>query len=94
LLSPPPAPAASITWRRVLDTNDRFLRAITIGQGPAEKGQTRSTGFDIAVASGGAAPAGRGGPPGQHWWPVCAVLRCRRAAAVDVPLCPAAAALL
>ncbi|KAK2080069.1 hypothetical protein QBZ16_002465 [Prototheca wickerhamii] len=25
---------ATITWRRVLDTNDRFLRAITIGQGP------------------------------------------------------------
>lgn len=22
----------SITWKRVLDTNDRFLRAITVGQ--------------------------------------------------------------
>lgn len=42
---------ASITWRRVMDTNDRFLRGITIGQGPAEKGMTRQTGFDIAVAS-------------------------------------------
>ncbi|KAL4441199.1 hypothetical protein ABPG77_011436 [Micractinium sp. CCAP 211/92] len=42
---------ATITWRRVLDTNDRFLRGITIGQGPAEKGMTRQTGFDIAVAS-------------------------------------------
>ena len=41
----------SITWRRVLDTNDRMLRQITIGQGPEEKGFTRSTGFDIAVAS-------------------------------------------
>src|ERR1700686_3221488 len=41
----------SITWRRVLDTNDRMLRQITIGQGPEEKGLTRSTGFDIAVAS-------------------------------------------
>ncbi|KAL4452211.1 hypothetical protein ABPG75_007873 [Micractinium tetrahymenae] len=41
----------SITWRRVMDTNDRFLRGITIGQGPAEKGMTRQTGFDIAVAS-------------------------------------------
>jgi len=41
----------SITWRRVVDTNDRFLRAITIGQGPAEKGFTRETGFDITVAS-------------------------------------------
>jgi formyltetrahydrofolate synthetase len=41
----------SITWRRVVDTNDRFLRAITIGQGPAEKGRTRETGYDITVAS-------------------------------------------
>lgn len=41
----------SITWRRVVDTNDRFLRTITIGQGPAEKGFTRETGFDITVAS-------------------------------------------
>jgi formyltetrahydrofolate synthetase len=41
----------SITWRRVLDTNDRMLRQITIGQGPEEKGFTRSTAFDIAVAS-------------------------------------------
>ena len=41
----------SITWRRVLDTSDRLLRKITIGQGPEEKGLTRVTGFDIAVAS-------------------------------------------
>jgi formyltetrahydrofolate synthetase len=41
----------SITWRRVLDTNDRMLRGITIGQGPEEKGFTRATGFDISVAS-------------------------------------------
>ncbi len=41
----------SITWRRVVDTNDRFLRTITVGQGPAEKGFTRETGFDITVAS-------------------------------------------
>jgi len=41
----------SITWRRVVDTNDRMLRQITIGQGPEEKGMTRVTGFDIAVAS-------------------------------------------
>src|SRR5579862_4053556 len=41
----------SITWRRVLDTNDRMLRQITIGQGPEEKGFTRVTGFDITVAS-------------------------------------------
>lgn len=41
----------SITWRRVVDTNDRFLREITIGQGPEEKGRTRRTGFDITVAS-------------------------------------------
>ncbi|HEV2425704.1 MAG TPA: formate--tetrahydrofolate ligase [Terriglobia bacterium] len=42
---------ASITWRRVMDTNDRMLRQITIGQGTEEKGMTRVTGFDITVAS-------------------------------------------
>ncbi|KAJ3312622.1 hypothetical protein HDU93_004967, partial [Gonapodya sp. JEL0774] len=42
---------ATITWQRVLDTNDRFLRRITVGQGPQEGGRTRQTGFDIAVAS-------------------------------------------
>ncbi len=41
----------TITWRRVTDTNDRMLRGITIGQGPAEKGRTRETGYDITVAS-------------------------------------------
>jgi formyltetrahydrofolate synthetase len=41
----------SITWRRVVDTNDRMLRQITVGQGTEEKGITRSTGFDMAVAS-------------------------------------------
>jgi formyltetrahydrofolate synthetase len=41
----------SITWRRVVDTNDRFLRQITVGEGPEEKGMTRTTGFDITVAS-------------------------------------------
>ncbi|KAF0386120.1 FTHFS-domain-containing protein [Gigaspora margarita] len=41
----------TITWQRVIDTNDRFLRRITIGQNSTEKGQTRSTGFDISVAS-------------------------------------------
>ncbi|GFR43990.1 hypothetical protein Agub_g5136 [Astrephomene gubernaculifera] len=42
---------ASITWRRVIDTNDRFLRSITVGQGTEERGQTRGTGFDITVSS-------------------------------------------
>jgi len=42
---------ATITWRRVIDTNDRMLRGITVGQGPEEKGHTRETGFDISVAS-------------------------------------------
>ena len=41
----------TITWRRVLDTSDRFLRGITIGMGAEEKGFTRETGFDITVAS-------------------------------------------
>lgn len=42
---------SSITWRRVMDVNDRFLRKITIGQGPEEKGMVRETAFDISVAS-------------------------------------------
>ncbi|KAI3520442.1 hypothetical protein L1887_09864 [Cichorium endivia] len=41
----------SITWRRVMDVNDRFLRKITVGQGPDEKGMVRETAFDISVAS-------------------------------------------
>jgi len=42
---------ASITWKRGIDTNDRFLREITIGQSPTEKGMERRTGFYISVAS-------------------------------------------
>ncbi|XP_071372879.1 monofunctional C1-tetrahydrofolate synthase, mitochondrial [Centroberyx affinis] len=42
---------SKVTWQRVLDTNDRFLRKITVGQASTEKGQMRETGFDIAVAS-------------------------------------------
>jgi methylenetetrahydrofolate dehydrogenase (NADP+)/methenyltetrahydrofolate cyclohydrolase/formyltetrahydrofolate synthetase len=42
---------STITWRRVLDVNDRHLRGITVGTAPTEKGQTRETGFDISVAS-------------------------------------------
>jgi len=34
-----------------MDTNDRFLREITIGQSPTEKGKERRTGFYITVAS-------------------------------------------
>ncbi|CAD6908428.1 unnamed protein product [Tilletia controversa] len=41
----------TLTWNRVVDTNDRFLRAITVGQAPTEKGHERKAGFDIAVAS-------------------------------------------
>uniref|UniRef100_A0A8C0F550 C-1-tetrahydrofolate synthase, cytoplasmic n=1 Tax=Bubo bubo TaxID=30461 RepID=A0A8C0F550_BUBBB len=41
----------TITWQRVLDTNDRFLRKITIGQSPTEKGFSRMAQFDITVSS-------------------------------------------
>uniref|UniRef100_A0A4W3HCB8 formate--tetrahydrofolate ligase n=1 Tax=Callorhinchus milii TaxID=7868 RepID=A0A4W3HCB8_CALMI len=41
----------TITWQRVMDTNDRFLRKITIGQSSTEKGFTRTAQFDITVAS-------------------------------------------
>uniref|UniRef100_A0A673JP63 Monofunctional C1-tetrahydrofolate synthase, mitochondrial n=1 Tax=Sinocyclocheilus rhinocerous TaxID=307959 RepID=A0A673JP63_9TELE len=40
-----------VTWQRVVDTNDRFLRKITVGQANTEKGHARQTQFDIAVAS-------------------------------------------
>ena len=41
----------NITWRRVLDVNDRALRNIVIGLGSREDGVTRQTGFDITAAS-------------------------------------------
>ncbi|KAF9106272.1 tetrahydrofolate synthase [Mortierella sp. AM989] len=42
---------ATITWQRVMDTNDRFLRKIEVGRNATEDGHARMTGFDIAVAS-------------------------------------------
>ncbi len=42
---------STVTWKRVMDTSDRFLRGITVGRGPEETGHERETGFDIAVAS-------------------------------------------
>ncbi len=41
----------NITWRRVLDVNDRSLRNIVIGLGGRMDGVTRQTGFDITAAS-------------------------------------------
>ncbi len=41
----------NITWRRVLDINERALRNIVIGLGTSEDGVTRQTGFDITAAS-------------------------------------------
>ncbi len=41
----------NITWRRVLDVNDRALRNIVIGLGGRMDGVTRQTGFDITAAS-------------------------------------------
>jgi formate--tetrahydrofolate ligase len=41
----------SITWRRVLDVNDRALRNIIVGLGPRADGVPRETGFDITAAS-------------------------------------------
>src|SRR5580704_14423983 len=40
-----------ITWRRVLDVNDRSLRNIVSGLGTREDGTPRETGFDITAAS-------------------------------------------
>jgi len=41
----------NITWRRVLDVNDRALRNMVVGLGGKEDGTPRQTGFDITAAS-------------------------------------------
>jgi formate--tetrahydrofolate ligase len=41
----------SITWRRVMDVNDRALRHIVAGLGARTDGVPRQTGFDITAAS-------------------------------------------
>lgn len=41
----------SITWRRVVDLNDRALREIVVGLGGKQNGIPRETGFDISAAS-------------------------------------------
>jgi formate--tetrahydrofolate ligase len=41
----------NITWRRVLDVNDRALRNIIVGLGTQQDGVPRQTGFDITAAS-------------------------------------------
>ena len=40
-----------ISWRRVVDVNDRALRSITVGLGGPGNGFPREDGFDIVVAS-------------------------------------------
>ena len=40
-----------ITWKRVMDMNDRALREITVGLGGRTNGTPRRDGFDIVVAS-------------------------------------------
>jgi formate--tetrahydrofolate ligase len=40
-----------VTWRRVVDMNDRALRTITSGLGGFNNGIVREAGFDITVAS-------------------------------------------
>ncbi|MGA2835328.1 MAG: formate--tetrahydrofolate ligase [Acidimicrobiales bacterium] len=40
-----------ITWRRVLDVNDRSLRNLVIGLGTSQDGVPRQSGFDITAAS-------------------------------------------
>jgi formate--tetrahydrofolate ligase len=41
----------NITWRRVVDINDRALRNVTIGLGGSLDGIPRESGFDITAAS-------------------------------------------
>jgi len=41
----------TVTWRRVMDMNDRSLRKIIVGLGGTMSGVPRETGFDIVAAS-------------------------------------------
>jgi formate--tetrahydrofolate ligase len=41
----------NITWKRVLDVNDRALRNVVIGRGGDQDGVERESGFDITAAS-------------------------------------------
>lgn len=41
----------TVTWKRVLDMNDRSLRNVIIGLGGTTSGVPRETGFDITAAS-------------------------------------------
>ncbi|WP_347550237.1 formate--tetrahydrofolate ligase [Pseudalkalibacillus hwajinpoensis] len=40
-----------VTWKRVVDLNDRALRQVVVGLGGATQGVPREDGFDITVAS-------------------------------------------
>ena len=40
-----------VTWKRVLDVNDRSLRHVVSGLGTKQDGTPRETGFDITAAS-------------------------------------------
>jgi methylenetetrahydrofolate dehydrogenase (NADP+)/methenyltetrahydrofolate cyclohydrolase/formyltetrahydrofolate synthetase len=42
---------STISWRRVIDVNDRFLREIQVGLGKDEAGFEHKSGYDITVAS-------------------------------------------
>ncbi|MCB0551186.1 MAG: formate--tetrahydrofolate ligase [Phaeodactylibacter sp.] len=41
----------TVTWKRVMDMNDRALRKVVIGLGGTASGVPRETGFDITAAS-------------------------------------------
>jgi formate--tetrahydrofolate ligase len=41
----------NVTWRRVLDVNDRVLRNVVVGLGFEQDGEPRQSGFDITAAS-------------------------------------------
>ena len=43
--------ARTVTWKRVIDMNDRALRNIIVGLGGATSGVPRQSGFDITAAS-------------------------------------------
>ncbi len=57
---------ASITWNRVIDISDRFLRVVEIGLGPEEKGMTRGDGLRHLGRLGDHGHPGPDDGPGRH----------------------------
>ena len=65
---------SSVTWKRVTDTNDRFLRQITLGRGPAECHSKTGARYEAPPEGGrtrhqrGVEPSPEGVEPAARGW--------------------------